>query len=187
MKLKLVFVGVISFLAAFDSARGGEIPAAIQPMSSGYHLKPVCDCFDQGSTSIDLFGAYIMPHSTGDGGRDIDGSLGGGLALTKYNNSLLGFSTGVYWWDDGDSAVTSATASLLLRYPIRSVCVAPYAVMGFGGNFGSVSQFTGHLGAGLEIRVPRVKNLGLFVEGTYTWADATENYAMFRLGTRYTF
>lgn len=183
MKFNSISIGVIAVLMVLGSADGEEIPAAIRPIDGGFDLKPICDCFDRGATSIDLFGAYVMPHRSGG----LDDSLGGGIALTKYKNSYLGFSVGAYWWDGGDDLVTSATASVIFRYPLRTLCVAPYAVMGFGGDFGSEGQVTGHLGAGIEIRVPDVKNLSLFIEGTYTWANATENYAMFRLGTRYEF
>lgn len=185
MKLNVFPIGVISSLMTFGSALGGEALPALEPAGAPLELKPVCDCFDHGATSIDLFGVYVAPSE--GAGRDIDGSFGGGIGLTRYTNSYLGFSTGVYWWDDGESTVHSVTGSVLFRYPVRSMCVAPYLITGFGGHFDSVNQLTAHAGVGLEIRVPSIKNMGVFVEGTYNWTDATENYAVFRLGTRYEF
>ena len=83
--------------------------------------------------------------------------------------------------------MNSITGSVLLRYPIRSLCVAPYAVGGIGGHFNSQNQFTGHVGLGLEVRLPDISCIGLFAEGTYNWADKTEDYLVFRVGTRINF
>lgn len=158
---------------------GDPAPVAPPPMEV-VDLKPVCDAFDTGSTSVDLFGVYVFA----DGSDMIDDSAGGGLALTHFHNSYIGFSTGIYWWDDGDAVVHSVTGSMILRYPIRSLCIAPYVVGGIGGHFDSVNQFTGHIGGGLEIRCPSLNCVGFFVEGTYNFADKSDNYTVLRVGTR---
>lgn len=180
MKTKLISMGMAAGVLAVSNATAGEplAPPALEiPVS-----KPVCDCFDHSSTGIDLFGVYVNP--TGNNGSDIDSSLGGGLGVTSYLNSYLGFSGNAYWWHDGDSQVTSISGSMILRYPIRSLCVAPYLIGGVGGHFNSVNQWTSHVGAGIEIRVPSVSCLGIFADGTYNFADETEDYLMFRLGAR---
>ncbi|CAN5246291.1 hypothetical protein BH23VER1_BH23VER1_09190 [soil metagenome] len=107
--------------------------------------------------------------------------------MTSYLNSYLGFSGNVYWWNDGESVVHSVTGNAILRYPIRSLCIAPYVTVGLGGHFDSVNQFTTQVGAGLEFAFPNATDLLFFVEGTYVFADTTEDYTVVRLGTRYNF
>ena len=107
--------------------------------------------------------------------------------MTYFANSYIGFSTSVYWWDDGSSAVHTVDGSVILRYPIRSICIAPYAFGGIGGHFDSVNQLTGHVGGGIEWYCKYFKQCGIFTDAAYHWADETDNYTVVRAGARIPF
>ncbi len=89
-----------------------------------------------------------------------------------------------YWWD-ADSVIHSLTASAVLRAPIQSICLAPYAYGGIGGHFDSVNQFGSHLGAGLEFRM--TERVGVFADYSHNWAEETEDWHMYSLGLRLAF
>lgn len=184
MKTKLLSIGL---LIAFAGAASAGVTVATPSVKNPKNPKnpppivapdPGCDCFDKPGLSVDPFVGGVF------GNGDLKDSLAGGVALTGFVNSYLGFSTSVYWWDDGESAVHSVVGSAILRYPIRSACIAPYVLGGVGGHFNSVNQATGHLGGGLEIALPNVSCLGIFADGAYYWADKTDNYTVARLGLR---
>jgi hypothetical protein len=158
-------------------------PATPSPTVAIGDLPPVCDCFDLGGSGIDLFGIYIEP----DGNGLLEDGFGGGVGFTHFRNSYLGFSTGVYWWDEGEEVSTSVSGSIILRYPVRSLCIAPYGIGGVTGHLDSLNQFSWHLGGGVEFRIPAFDAVGFFVDATYNWADDTEDFGIFRVGTRYNF
>lgn len=158
---------------------GKQSPSEKNPPTLEVPEALACLCFDQPGVAVDVFAAGIA--SSGSGTED---AIGGGLGLTGFLNPYLGFSTNVYWWDDGSSQVHSVSGSAILRYPLRKWCVAPYVLGGAGGNFDSVNQWTAHLGGGIEMACPFARCMGLFADAAYTWADKTDDYTLIRVGAR---
>ena len=70
MKLTSVFWMLVFAVSGTGAVRAGElVPEALRP-DGPVVMKPTCDCFDHGSTSIDLFGVYVSPVGGGDGDQD---------------------------------------------------------------------------------------------------------------------
>ena len=67
------------------------------------------------------------------------------------------------------------------------LCLAPYALGGGRYLTNDESGATGHVGAGVEYKIEAANCLGIFVEGRYTWSDATEDYANAMTGLRFSF
>jgi hypothetical protein len=87
-------------------------------------------------------------------------------------------------WLDNESAIHAFTASVVIRYPIQSACIAPYILAGGGVHADSETQGTAHLGAGIDIRLMKWSCAGFFADARYTWADDTDNYTIVRAGFR---
>lgn len=138
-------------------------------------------CFRDREFQLDVFGSYTDNTSAN---VHADG-FGGGLALNYFfiRNLGVGVDGNIY---DGDvNGVWSTTGRVIARFPIDSVCIAPY-VFGGGGYEVNGSGFgTVHAGGGLEYRAK--PNLGLFGEGRYTWGEDDRNSAQARVGVRITF
>lgn len=77
--------------------------------------------------------------------------------------------------------------NLFLRYPICSLSLAPYAMVGGGGAYGTGSGYGfGHVGGGLEYRV--TDNIGLFSDARYVYsAEDPKNALLGRAGLRFAF
>lgn len=77
--------------------------------------------------------------------------------------------------------------NLFLRYPICSLSLAPYAMVGGGGAYGTGRGYGfGHVGGGLEYRV--TDNIGLFSDARYVYsAEDPKNALLGRAGLRFAF
>ena len=83
------------------------------------------------------------------------------------------------------------SASLILRMPIDSACLAPYAYVGGGYHGDGHNWASGHAGVGLEYRVVPNK-IGVFVDGRWTYLgdrfeQADLNFWTVRAGLRLVF
>ena len=84
-----------------------------------------------------------------------------------------------------DSAVHQLSGSLILRFPIRSLCLAPYVFTGGSFHTDGVNQSTLHLGGGLDYRFANC--VGVFADAQYNWAEDTSDYTTVRTGVRFGF
>lgn len=75
--------------------------------------------------------------------------------------------------------------NVFLRLPIYNTGLAPYIFGGGGYQFQEVRQSLEQTGGGLEFRF--CKNLGIFVDGRWVFADHTDDYALARAGLRISF
>jgi len=136
-----------------------------------------CDCFAPGLA----FGVF--------GGALIDGenALGGGV-LAEYAVSPYVALQGSYGLYATSPEHHNFDAALILRYPITSICVAPYALL--GGGFSTNSATAGHLtvGGGIEARFPGANCLGVFADGAYNFAGGSvADYTIVRVGLKFPF
>lgn len=170
---------LLSFAACLSLAAGAS--AGHEVVSSGKEYKnPVPPCFQDQEFQLDVFGLYGW---TTQG--DHDDGFGGGLGVNYFFMRNLGVGVDGSL-RDADSALWTATASLIVRFPIEtgSVCLAPYILGGGGLQVNSSIDGAFHAGGGLEFRSPQ--GFGVFAEGRYFWAGHNDQVQA-RLGFRVLF
>ena len=138
-----------------------------------------CTAFEPGA-AVDIFGAGIISNS---GGED---ALGGGVGLNYFFTRNLGIDLN-YSLFATDSEHHQFDGNLVLRFPIDSVCIAPYILGGGGGSTNGTSEGNWQAGAGIDIRFASSSNIGIFAEGSYHWAANDDEYTIVRLGVRIPF
>ncbi|OYW77770.1 MAG: hypothetical protein B7Z37_02465 [Verrucomicrobia bacterium 12-59-8] len=139
-----------------------------------------CDCFAPGF-ALGAFGGAFMPNHGGSG-------VGGGGVLAEYFVSeYLGFqgSYGVY---ATNSEHHQMDGSIVLRAPIKSLCIAPYVMLGGGVGTNAVTRGDFHVGGGLEARFASLDCMGVFVDGNYYFASGNNaDFTVARLGVKFRF
>jgi hypothetical protein len=109
------------------------------------------------------------------------GHFGGGVGLNYFFLRNLGVGVDTYFNDQGVFAKNIA-GSAILRFPIGDTGFAPYIFGGLGGRFSPVEEWTGHGGAGIELRLN--PDVGIFSDIRYTVADKTADEMLVRAGIR---
>lgn len=139
-----------------------------------------CDCFAPGF-AVGVFGGAFMPSHGGSG-------VGGGGVLGEYFVSeYLGFQ-GSYGLYATNSEHHQMDGSVVLRLPIKSLCIAPYVMLGGGIGTNAVSRGDFHVGGGLEARFASLNCLGVFVDANYYFASGTNtDFTVARLGVKVRF
>ena len=134
-------------------------------------------CFKDHELQLDVFGAYS--NYKGDNG------WGGGIGLNYFFTKNIGFGIDAQYIDL-DTANWTEEAALIVRFPIEgSLCWAPY-IKGVGGVTNhDVKAGFGGVGGGVEFRFS--PKFGFYVEGTYNWAAADQDFANGRAGFRFIF
>ena len=160
-----------AFAGPVDSSKNAKGPVLPPPA-------PTCGCFGTG-LSVDAFGAAIFDRQ----GQD---ALGGGVGLNYFVTRNIGFSAN-YSVFATTSEHHEFDGNLILRAPIDSLCIAPYALVGGGYATNGTSGGNYDVGAGLDIRFNPKSCLGVFAEGAYHWASAGSDYTTVRLGVRVPF
>ncbi len=169
-------VGAASTLVAgpMSSGKDGKVTIQQPPVESG------CDAFN-GGWAFSAYGLFLTPDAEVE-----DDTFGGGLAAEYFFNQYFGVSALAQWADPGDSLVHNYAADLVVRYPITSLCIAPYAFVGGGVHTNSATEMIGRAGAGLDVRL--FDNNGLFADYTYTMPGGDiEDYQLIRLGVKFAF
>lgn len=138
---------------------------------------PTCNCFEPGG-QFSLYAAAFV------GAKDIDDTLGAGFAADYFFTQNLGVEADATW-GFADSTIHTFNGSLVLRLPITSACLAPYALVGGGLHTDGVTEGTLHAGAGIDVRLKDC--FGIFADARYTWADETDDYTVIRAGVRFNF
>lgn len=139
-----------------------------------------CECFAPG-LAVGVFGGGFLPDS------DADDELGGGVLLEYFFNEYIGLqgSYGVY---TTESEHHQFDGSLVLRYPIKSICLAPYVLAGGGASTNSETSGDWHVGGGIEARIESANCLGIFADGVFHFAeDEVDDYTIVRVGVKFRF
>lgn len=171
-------------LAAFalaTSAMAG--PVTYSSKSSKNVVQPQaavgCDCFAPGA-AIGINGTGIIF----DGNSD-DNALGGGVLAEYFFTEIVGVQ-GSYNLLATDKEHHEFDAALVLRFPITSICLAPYIMGGGGYATNSFDSWNVFAGAGLELRLPEVNCMAIFADGAYHWADDDgADFTLVRLGVKF--
>ncbi len=173
----LLALAVLATSAVAGPSYSGKNPKAPQlpptPPPAG------CDCFNAGS-SIDVFSSAFIPQSG-------DTAFGGGIGYTHFFNRYIGIDVN-YGLYSTDKEHHQFDGNLVLRAPIDSLCIAPYALVGGGYATNSNNYGTYQVGGGLDVRLQSASCLGIFAEGLYHFAgDEAPDFTSVRLGLRIPF
>jgi hypothetical protein len=136
-----------------------------------------CECFAPGFM-LGAFGGAIF------GEED---ELGGGV-LAEYAFSPYIALQGSYGLYATQSEHHQFDAALILRYPITSLCLAPYAML--GGGFSTNGETRGDflVGGGLDLRIPSASCMSVFADGAwYVLGDSDDDQTIVRLGVKFPF
>ena len=190
---KYIITGIMAAIAATSAFAGTETVS-----KEVIAVEPTCLFRDQ-EFQIDAFGLGNFAQGNTDmGGRP---AWGGGLGLnyffSKYvgvglEQDLFGRNSGSSTGNDFGYTRWATIGNLFLRYPICSINLAPYIMVGGGAIYGNVpklgGQGIGHVGGGLEYRF--TKNIGLFSDARYLYSGAAGlpgSQLMWRYGLRFAF
>jgi hypothetical protein len=171
MQKKIIVVGVLLLLmiqittAGFWEDRFGYQPGGVN--------------FDDQECAVDLFGII----ASRDRDRFRNETLGIGAGFTFFAARYFGGSVETYV--DEFDIPNHVDFSAIVRYPIEEYSLAPYALAGFGRQFHEVSQWTSHLGGGVEFRLNR--RTGLFADIRRIFPDDRPDLTLFRTGVRLKF
>ncbi len=179
--MKTLFTATASLLLAHSALAGnygssyGQMPTPPPALSNSSS----CGCFAAGTQGISLYGALLL------GAEAFDNSFGAGAAYSLFPSEYWGVEADATW-GFADSTIHTFNASAIVRYPIRDLCLAPYALIGAGIHTDGVKQGTWHIGAGVDIRLTP-ECLGMFLDARYVFAEETGNYTLIRSGVRWSF
>jgi len=139
--------------------------------------------------SFDIFGSValgeeIIENISTDRVRD-NARFGWGAGVNYFFSRHIGLGAEAYTENAGHSFVDDASASLLVRFPIDSIRLAPYVFGGGGYQFDPIEQVFAHLGGGLEYRFKN--NMGIFLDGRYVFTEDSRDFGLARMGFRFSF
>jgi hypothetical protein len=163
--------------------------AATSAMAEENSIRDSGDLYRAKELSLDAFGsaslgAYTIENPSGDRIEE-NTQLGAGLGLNYFFTRNIGIGADAYSEDTDGSLIDSASASLLLRFPLGKSGFAPYIFGGGGRQFDFVEAWFAQAGAGMEYRFTR--NIGAFVDARWVLPDETKYYGVGRLGMRFSF
>lgn len=167
--------------------------AGTSMVSSKEMKQPVAPgtCFNDNELQADVFGAYGVTEAGQGGALTGNHGWGGGVGVNYFFHRYFGLGAEGYWLDS-KSALQAAAGSLILRYPCDVHCVAPYLMVGGGGNWDGHAFGSAHWGGGIEYRVIPHK-LGMFLDGRFVWENTRNDgvgnphYTLVRAGVRWVF
>ncbi len=162
--------------ASFSLATAGDYSAKapVAPAPVG------CTAYDPGFE----LSAYIAGELPSGG----DDALGGGIGIAYFFTENIGIDVNYAAFDSDPSTHHFVTGDLVLRFPVKSACLAPYIIGGGGIASNNDNEAVWRLGGGIDFRPEALGNIGIFADGTYNWiagdiADAT----VVRIGLRLPF
>jgi opacity protein-like surface antigen len=196
---KLVF-GLVATVAIAATSLAGTATYRSGKTYKEYKGTEQPTCFSDTEIQADVFGAYAV----GEGGQIglfKDHGWGGGIGVNYFFARYFGLGVDGYWLDakeDGNRggkgsarAVHNVTGSVIFRYPIDTLCLAPYIFAGGGGHFDGEDWASAHVGGGLEYRIVPNK-IGIFADGRWTYLGDRFgrndlSFTLVRTGVRWVF
>ncbi len=158
-------------------------------------------CFSDTEIQADVFGAYVVGEGPNHAGSIRDHGWGGGIGVNYFFHRYFGLGAEGYWLEakpnasaghgSESKAFHNATGSVIFRYPIDKLCLAPYLYVGGGASMDGENWALAHVGAGLEYRIIPNK-LGIFADERWNYFGDrhdhdTQNNFMTRAGIRWVF
>ena len=146
-------------------------------------VAPQQDLFRAGEVQLDAFAAGAAGNYSGGSVNGFGGGLGLSYFFTKYFG--VGIDDTLTSLNGNGHVYNSTQADLIARYPIESLHLAPYVLVGGGATWGTQSQGDGNVGVGLDYRINR--GIGLFVDSRYLYGNNGLNESLTRAGLRFIF
>jgi hypothetical protein len=164
-------------------------------------------CFNDHELQLDIYGTYSVGNGSSHAGPINNHGFGGGLGVNYFFTRYIGVGAEYFVDDarhnsdsvndghhhdgDGEDAFHHVGGSLIFRYPIDRLCLAPYAYLGGGAVLDGDSWGVGWVGVGVEYRVVPNK-IGLFVDERWNYfgdryGDGDQNNFQTRAGIRWVF
>lgn len=159
-------------------------------------------CFSDTEIQADVFGAYAVGEGPNHAGPVKDHGFGGGVGLNYFFHRYFGVGAEGYWLDakhnesqpgtnSESTTFHSAGGQVIFRYPIDSLCLAPYVYAGGGVTLDGKSWAVADVGVGLEYRLIPNK-VGIFADERWNYygdrfGHDTQNNFMTRAGVRLVF
>ena len=110
---------------------------------------------------------------------------GGGFGVNFFFLRYFGIGYEAQWYDNhGTVEHLPIGGNFFVRYPICSLNLAPYVLVGGGGAWDHTGTGYGNVGLGLEYRF--TDHIGAFVDGRYFYGG-TGNVGNLRAGMRFAF
>ena len=182
MKNQLTIGGTLLLLAATPAGAADDTLTT----QTGNNL---ADTYRTGELSADGFGTaslgkYTLDHLSGARVRD-NTRLGAGIGLNYFFTRYLGLDGEAYSENNPGAFVDSASANLIVRFPMGDSGFAPYVLGGGGYRFDEVSAAFAQAGGGMEYRV--TPHWGVFLDARAVLPAETKTYGLARLGVRFAF
>ena len=141
--------------------------------------------------SLDLFGSYINPEGEFHEVFEHNirhGYWGGGVGANYFITRELGVGADFNMSDkEGARLVDDVVGSVMLRFPIESIGLAPYLIGSGGRAISPIYQWTYGGGVGLDLRFN--PTTGIFSDARYFFGDqgTIYNRLLIRMGLRLIF
>ena len=146
-------------------------------------VAPQQDLFRAGELQIDAFAAGAAGNHGGGSVNGFGGGLGANYFFTKYFG--IGVDDTISSLNGNGHTYNSLQGDLIGRYPIESLHLAPYALVGGGATWGTKSQGDGNVGVGLDYRFTH--SIGIFADSRYLYGNNGLNETLTRAGLRFAF
>jgi hypothetical protein len=181
--------------------------AGTQVYAAGKEYKapvvPEVGCFLDQELQIDIYGAYNDGNGHNHAGPIREHGWGGGVGINYFFARNIGIGVDATWIyadenaaagndDSSDNTVFhNITGSLIFRFPIDEMCLAPYAFIGGGFHVDGDQWASAHAGLGLEYRIVPNK-VGLFTDARWTYfgdryGHGDQNNVLVKAGVRFVF
>ena len=139
--------------------------------------------------SLDVFGTaslgeHTLKHLSESRVRK-SGQLGAGVGVNYFFTRHVGLGVDAYAEGTDGVFVDSASASLILRFPLGRSGFAPQIFGGGGRQFDLGDVWFAQVGGGLEYRFTRC--LGAFLDARWVLPEEGKTYGVARLGLRIAF
>jgi hypothetical protein len=170
-------------------------------VSKEYKAPEPIVCFSEHEWQVDLFGQYSVGEGPHQAGIFRDHGWGGGIGINYFFTRNIGLGVDAAWLaakeapyvagDTERTALHNFSGSLICRFPIDHLCLAPYLYAGGGYHVDGEDWASAHGGVGVEYRIQPQK-LGLFMDGRWTYlgdrfGHGDLNFFSTRLGVRIVF
>ena len=147
------------------------------------------DFYRGGELSVDAFGTmsagrYTIDHLSSARVRH-NARLGAGVGLNYFFTRNIGIGGDAYSEDNKGAFIDSASANLIVRFPLGQGGLAPYIYGGGGHQWDMGRVWFAQVGAGLEYRF--TPHVGAFVDARWVLPDQAKYYGVARMGLRFAF
>lgn len=172
----LSIIAIAAFSAASAVAGDGksfkETKVVVEP--------EVC-VFKDYEFSLDAFFAGVVGQ-----GEAFQGGVGGGTGANFFFLKYFGIGAEAWWYGNGGTAEHNITGTFQIRYPICSLRLAPYVLVGGGAHFDGEAKGSVQVGGGVEWRA--FDHVGFFADGRGVITGPDSNtFGLFRTGIRFVF